>query len=111
MKAWRRSAPSAPLETGVTRIGVIPVRAVALGLGGGTLFSAAQATMQAPQPVQRSISMTIPYRRLFISVSLPDAHADWIPGTAWRRAAGARADPIRQPRTRNADWRPAPARL
>jgi hypothetical protein len=35
---------------------------VAFTFAGGTLFSTAQATMHAPQPVQRSTSITIPYR-------------------------------------------------
>jgi hypothetical protein len=43
-----------------TNIGVNPVRGVARAGAGGTLFSAAQATMHAPQPVQRSKSITIP---------------------------------------------------
>ncbi len=42
-----------------TRSQLSPVRGVAAGCGGGTLFSTAQATMQAPQPLQRSRSMSI----------------------------------------------------
>jgi hypothetical protein len=55
----RRACPSIPFETLRTSIGVRPVREVACG-SGGTLFSAAHATMHAPQPVQRSRSITMP---------------------------------------------------
>jgi hypothetical protein len=60
MKASRRAAPSIPFETLRTSIGVMPVRSVACGGNAGTLFSAAQATMQAPHPVHLSKSITMP---------------------------------------------------
>src|ERR1700690_2391459 len=63
----RLSGNGRPLPRRWTRIQVMPVRSVALGLAGGTLFSTAQATMQAPQPVQRSRSITIPYRADFVA--------------------------------------------
>ena len=50
----------AGLKTRWTSIGVRPVRGVAFAWPGATLFSAAQAVMQAPQPVQRSRSITMP---------------------------------------------------
>ena len=43
-----------------TRSQVMPLRSVARSAAGGTLFSTAQATTQAPQPLHRSRSMTIP---------------------------------------------------
>jgi hypothetical protein len=60
MNASRLAVPSIPLETLRTNIGVNPVRGVARAGAGGTLFSAAHAIMQAPQPVQRSKSITNP---------------------------------------------------
>ena len=47
-------------------MGVRPVRRSRAAGSAGTLFSAAHATIQAPQPVQRSRSITMPYRRVFI---------------------------------------------
>ena len=43
-----------------TRIQVIPFRSFPRSFAGGTLFSTAQATTHAPQPLQRSRSITIP---------------------------------------------------
>ena len=56
--AARRSLPRHSKPCGRS-IGVSPVRAVACG-SAGTLFSAAQAIMHEPQPVQRSRSITMP---------------------------------------------------
>jgi hypothetical protein len=59
MNTSRRALPSISFETRRTNIGVNPVRGVACGMD-GTLFSDAHATMHAPQPVQRSRSITMP---------------------------------------------------
>src|SRR3984885_16261478 len=63
IKVSRRAEPAILFETLRTTIGVKPVRAVDCG-SEGTLFSAAQATMHDPHPVQRSRSITMPYRAL-----------------------------------------------
>jgi hypothetical protein len=60
MNASRLAVPSIPFETLRTNIGVNPVRGVARAWAGGTLFSAAHATVHAPHPVQRSKSITNP---------------------------------------------------
>ena len=50
----------APLSIWYTRIGVMPLRSSAPGAAGGMLFSTAQATMHAPHPLQRSMSIVMP---------------------------------------------------
>src|ERR1039457_3577473 len=46
----------------------MPVRGVASGRAGGTLFSTAQAIMHAPHPVQRSRSIAMPQRAGLVAV-------------------------------------------
>jgi hypothetical protein len=54
------AAPASLRSTRCTRSQVIALRSPASGGGTATLFSTAQATTQAPQPVQRSRSITMP---------------------------------------------------
>src|SRR3989338_6942018 len=51
-----------PSSASYTRIQVMPVRSVTFSVPGGILFSTEQATVQLPQPVHRSRSITMPYR-------------------------------------------------
>ena len=53
-------APRPAPSTRCTRSQLMPVRSLARSAAGGTLFSTAQAMLQAPQPLQRSRSITIP---------------------------------------------------
>lgn len=100
INASRRAFPFNPLDTFRTSIGVSPVRADDWGRE-GTLFSAAQAIMQEPHPVQRSRSITMPYRALmrFSFLALP---AESTPGRASSPVEAEREPASRRPNPQDA---------
>src|ERR1017187_4606033 len=92
---------SSPLSTLWTRSHVKPLRSVAPSCAGGTLFSTAQATMQAPHPLQRSTSMVIPYLAACIGLSSEIMPVPPLPGRRRRThpAPPPAVPPARRPAT------------